>query len=414
VTHPDAAGAVGLGHPVGQDGISPATLHDAGTQSDALATHQRPHGRALLALALASAPLCALSINLHAGWIQGLGTLAIITGAIGMMEMGCRWGGRPAASHLLLGRPLLILAACGLALLLNPYGPELLVFPFTMQRGWIRAMNGAFQGEWSPAWTPAPWRMEGGFVIPARWLFCGYLGLMVVVLVASLRRWRTVDLVPVAVLALWLAHSARHARAAADAMLMTDPFVAAALSAWWSPERRAVRFGSVATLGLTAVALYGATVTWFASQVGGWRWDLLAPRCVDAVVERLPQPRRLFANEHWLVYRFHPDLTLDYFWEYAVGYDHTWERIAAWQLAPAGIISYLAKYRANLIVLENFYGWLAPGLEAWGWLIIHMDDRYFVMVPQAEASPGTVYRHIRSWGPPAPVHPYESFPGHVY
>jgi hypothetical protein len=66
---------------------------------------------------------------------------------------------------------------------------------------------------------------RGGFA----WVVLGYLALLGGVLGISVKRWRTMDLVPLAVMGLWLALALWHVRAVSDAVLLTAPFITAAL-----------------------------------------------------------------------------------------------------------------------------------------------------------------------------------------
>jgi hypothetical protein len=129
-----------------------------------------------------------------------------------------------------IGAMALVLGACLLALLINPYGFELITFPLTMQQGWIRHMTEGT--EWQSPWANPGWRKVGGGwwvnVEPLFWLYWGAAGGLVL---RALGRWRTADLVPVAVMALWLGLNAWHLRAVSDAVLLTSPFVAAGVSA---------------------------------------------------------------------------------------------------------------------------------------------------------------------------------------
>jgi hypothetical protein len=52
-------------------------------------------------------------------------------------------------------------------------------------------------------------------------------------LLGALRRWRTCDLVPLAVMGLWLVLGSWHLRAVSDAALLTSPFLAVWVSSAW-------------------------------------------------------------------------------------------------------------------------------------------------------------------------------------
>ena len=237
-------------------------------------------------------PLYALWINLHAGWVQGVVLLVAITGALVLMEMRRRWLGRGATSHLPLWSMALVLVGCLLALFINPYGARLISLPVEMQAGWIRALT----PEWQAPWYSAGWRLVSvGAFVDMRPLFIGYAALLAGVLYVTGRRWRTVDLVPLCLMALWLALSLWHLRGVLDAVLITAPLVAASLPSEWRARPWPVLVGSGLMIGLTAMGLWSAHAVWSAPVEGGFRWNRAEPVCVVASVERLGLSGRFFA-----------------------------------------------------------------------------------------------------------------------
>ena len=84
---------------------------------------ERPDARALWL----APPLFALSANTHGGFLAGLAVLAIYLGcrALGALQRRGRSGLREVGAYGL------VLAACGLATLANPYGPRLLTWLIT-------------------------------------------------------------------------------------------------------------------------------------------------------------------------------------------------------------------------------------------------------------------------------------------
>jgi hypothetical protein len=68
--------------------------------------------------------------------------------------------------------------------------------------------------------------VRGGAFVDMRPFFFGYAALLPGVLYVTVRRWRTVDLVPLCLMALWLALSLWHLRGVSDAVLITAPLVA--------------------------------------------------------------------------------------------------------------------------------------------------------------------------------------------
>jgi hypothetical protein len=340
-------------------------------------------------------PLYALWINLHAGWVQGAVLLVAITGALVLMEMRRRWLGGGATSHLPLWSTALVLVGCLLALFINPYGARLISLPVEMQAGWVRELT----PEWQSPWWRAGWQLVGGgAIVDMRPLFFGYAALLAGVLYVSGRSWRTVDLVPLCLMALWLALSLWHLRGVLDAVLITSPLVAASLPWEWRGRPWPVLVGSGLTIGLTVMGLWTAHAVWSAPQEGGFRWNRSEPVCVLASVERLGLSGRFFAI--WpdvLLWRFHPGVRVDYTWEYVAGPVRTAERQAAWKGGPAGLHAYFERYQVDVIVLNNGAGQVVRGLAAHGWVLIHLDDRYFIMVRQSSVRGVPIYKLIKSW-----------------
>ncbi len=340
-------------------------------------------------------PLYAVWINLHAGWAVGMVMLGAITGALVVMEMRRRWLGRGATSHLQLWSLALVLVGCLLALCLNPYGVRLLYFPAEMQAGWVRALT----PEWQYPWWSAGWRLVGGGAfVDMRPLFFAYAVLLAGVLYVTSRRWRTVDLVPLCLMAFWLALSLWHLRAVSDTVLLTAPFVAASLPSEWRVRQWPILVGSGLMVGLTAMGLWSALVVWNAPREGGFRWSRSEPTCVVASVERLGLSGRIFTTRaDVLLWRFHPRVRVDYTWEYIAGPERTAERLAAWKGGAAGLHDYFERHQVDVIVLDTSIGRVVPGLATRGWRLIHLDDRYFMMGRQTSAQGMPIYRLITSW-----------------
>ena len=340
-------------------------------------------------------PLYALWINLHAGWVQGVVLLVAITGALVLMEMRRRWLGRGTTSHLPLWSMALVLVGCLLALFINPYGARLISLPAEMQAGWIRALT----PEWQAPWYSAGWRLVSvGAFVDMRPLFIGYAALLAGVLYVTGRRWRTVDLVPLCLMALWLALSLWHLRGVLDAVLITAPLVAASLPSEWRARPWPVLVGSGLMIGLTVMGLWSAHAVWSAPREGGFRWNREEPVCVVASVERLGLSGRFFASRpDVLLWRFHPSVRVDYTWDYVAGPVHTADRQAAWKDGAAGLHAYFERYQVDVIVLNNGAGQVVPGLATRGWVLVHLDDRYFMMVRQNSARGMPVFKLIKPW-----------------
>ena len=156
--------------------------------------------------------------------------LGTVTGALVLMGARRRWLGRGAAGHLPPWAVALVLGSCLLALFINPYGARLISLPVEMQASWVRALP----PEWQSPWSSAGWRpVSVGAFVDMRPFFFGYAVLLAGVLYVSGRRWRTVDPVPLAFMALWLALNLWHVRAVSDAVQLTAPLVAASLPSEW-------------------------------------------------------------------------------------------------------------------------------------------------------------------------------------
>jgi hypothetical protein len=340
-------------------------------------------------------PLYALWINLHPGWVQGMVLLMVVTGALGLMEIRRRGLGRGATSHLPLWSMALVLVGCLLALLINPYGARLITLPAEMQASWIRALT----PEWQSPWSSAGWRLVSvGAFVDMRPLFFGYAALLAGALYVTGRRWRTVDLVPLCLMALWLALSLWHVRAVSDAVLITAPLVAASLPSEWRARPWPVLGWSGLMLGLTAMGLWLAHTVWDAPRDGGFRWNRGEPLCLVATIQRLGLSGRFFTfRPDVLLWRFHPSVRVDFTWEYVAGPVRTADREAAWKGGPAGLHAYFERHQVDVIVLHTGIGHVAPGLAEHGWRLIHLDDSYFMMVRQSSAPRMPAYTRIKPW-----------------
>jgi hypothetical protein len=340
-------------------------------------------------------PLYALWVNLHAGWVQDVVLLVAITGALVLMEVRRRWLSRGATSHLPLWSMALVLVGCLLALFINPYGARLISLPAEMQAGWIRALT----PEWQSPWSSAGWRLVSvGAFVDMRPIFLGYTVLLAGVLYVTGRRWRTADLVPLCLMALWLALSLWHLRAVSDTVLLTAPLVAASLPSEWRARQWPVLVGSGLMIGLTALGLWLAYTVWGAPRGGGFRWSRGEPACVVASIERFGLSGRIFTTRpDVLLWRFHPSVRVDFTWEYVAGQVHTAERQAAWKGGPAELHAYFERHQVDAIVLDTGAGHVVPGLAARGWKLVHLDDGYFIMVRQSFAQRVPNYTLIKSW-----------------
>jgi hypothetical protein len=285
-----------------------------------------------------------------------------------------------------------VLVACGLALCVNPYGTRLVVFPLQMQADWIRSVNAEFQS----ALQHYGWSLvEGGYYHHwIRWVFFLYLLILLGVVIETLRRWRTRDLVPVAVMVIWLLASLRHLRTVSDTVVLTWPLVAAAVG----PDRwQTWRWPWGVSLGLLLGVL---GLAWPEIELGRHPppWDHGGPRCVAAMIARRGRPVRVYGFGRVTLQYWLPDLVrVHFFWEFVAGPAHHAD-VRALGRDPAALPPYLDRHGVDLIVLVNTpHHYLVPILHAAGWVLVHIDDHYLAFQRQADAQPGSIYRVMRPW-----------------
>ena len=161
-----------------------------------------------------------------------------------------------------------------------------------MQAEWITC-NCPGNSEWQPPFLNANWRaVGGGQVLSIEPLFWVYMAALGGVLLMAARRWRTADLVPVAVMGFWTMMSLWHLRAVSDAVLLTSPLVAASLT---SSEciRRSVwprRLGIGLTVGLALLSLQDML------KYGDWQPDEARLSCLTAAIARHSLSGRVFTT----------------------------------------------------------------------------------------------------------------------
>jgi len=222
--------------------------------------------------------------------------------------------------------------------------------------------------------------------------FFAYTALLGGLLLTTLRRWRTADLVPVAVMGLWLALGLWHLRAVADMARLTGPLVAAALrSGWWQARRWPMLVGIGLLVGLVTL---GFRPLW---QVHDWRWNMQEPRCLAGAIERLGLYGRLYKDmdSPWLLFRLHPAVRIEATWEYVADPERWLELEAVWRNWEPGVLPrHLDRYQVDGVVLPNSRAWRVPELLAHGWVIVHVEDRVLIMLRRSRWR-GPIYRYIR-------------------
>jgi hypothetical protein len=290
--------------------------------------------------------------------------------------------------------------ACVGALFLNPYGARLVCFPLEMQAHWIRALG----REWQSPVTSPGWRVVGGGrFVPLAPVFWGYLALLIWALWRRLQHWRTGDLVPLAVMSLWLALALWHLRAVSDAVLLTSPLLAASLAPapWWRARPWPFPIGSVL---LVALASWSVTSARRHYQTHRFRWGGSGSVCTIAAMQRLSLTGRVYMKSHpladasTLLYHLHPQIHMHHTWDYVTGPTALAEERAIWTQGPSVLQTYVEKYAVTIVVLPTAAFWQRTTAEVLpGWVVVHVDDRFVVMVRQAAAHGLPVYDIIRPW-----------------
>ena len=314
------------------------------------------------------------------------------------MELRYRYGQHAVdgPSHLPHVHLALVLVACVGALFLNPYGTRLVSCPLEMQQGWIRALG--------PEW-PSPFARRVSWRTPV-WL--SDLALVALRLYTHVTRWRRADLVPVAAMGLWLGLALWPWRALADCTLLTAPFIAAARPrAWWSRRPWPMPVGMGLMLGLLVMALWSAVGIWRTPR-GLHQWSRDEPVCVVATLERLGLSGRMYmqgnarADASWRLSRVHPQVQST--WEYVAG-QTTLAALQAWDRGPAALQAPVDAFDVHGLVLSTARsGSGVSALERQGWVIVHVEDHWLVMVRQAHVREMPVYDIIKPWTN-APVSP---------
>jgi hypothetical protein len=207
-----------------------------------------------------------------------------------------------------------VLVVCVAALFINPYGPRLVVFPLTREASWIQALT----PEWASPLQALGWRMaDAGEYFWLQPLFFVHLALLGGVWLMALKRWRTGDLIPLAAMTLWLGLGAYHLCAAAEMMVLTAPFGAGSFTSMaWLTRRWAVAAGIVGLLGLMAMA-------WSVQRHVRYGWEHERLRCVEAVIERLGQPVKIYDSHHgmWRLWALPDLIKLHFIWDFMAGPD---------------------------------------------------------------------------------------------
>ena len=68
------------------------------------------------------------------------------------------------------------------------------------------------------------------------------------------------------------------------------------------------------------------------------------------------------------------------------------------RVEPAELHAYFERYQVEVIVLNIGAGKVVPELAAHGWVLVHLDDSYFIMVRQKLAQGMPIYKLIQALG----------------
>lgn len=252
-------------------------------------------------------PLLALWANLHSGYIYGLLLLAVLLA--GELLAGRRWPDPLALERKRWLRFGLYSLLCLPAVLLNPYGPRLLLYPFTYYFGQI-TLHTHFVGEW---------------LSPDFHEFSNILFLLLLLGLIAALAWRRGALGPAETLAvaLFLALALNSIRAAGVAIPLLVWSLAGVLGqgvaarpsparrgAWRPPTQTTVWLWYGGTLLLVVVLLAGMGYEYAAwGSTNGFLEESPYPRDAIATLEALPSSARLFNTYNWggyLIWKLYP------------------------------------------------------------------------------------------------------------
>lgn len=251
-------------------------------------------------------PLFVLWANVHSGWIYGLALLAALFA--GEFLAGRYWPD-PAAlepkRRLRLG---LLALLCIPAVALNPYGPRLLLYPFSYYLGGITLHTG-YVAEW----------LSPNFHEPGNLL----LALLLLALIAALA-WRRGTIGPAETLALilFVGLALVSIRAAGSAVPLLVMAIAGVMGqgisprpaldrrgAWRPPARATIWAWYGGTLLLVLLLLAACGVEYAAwGREHGLNGEQTVPRDAAAALGQLA-PQRMFNSYNWggyLIWRFYP------------------------------------------------------------------------------------------------------------
>jgi hypothetical protein len=232
-------------------------------------------------------------------------------------------------------------------------------------------------------------------------------------------RWRSSDVTTVLLMLLFVGLSLRYTRCMADAAMFLFPLATATLSARLGRrapgaprrERRLVALGLLLLGALTVettVRTMPQPVPHRYRRVWGWGLDAQAqPLCATDFLQRYHVMGRGFVDirsASLVLWRLWPQVRVGIdARDFAAGEQAHRDYFLA-QHVPAALQVYLERHQINFLLLRprnltlEHYKRLRDLL---GWVFVHLDDRFFVMVPPRPANAALLaeqgYRHILPW-----------------
>ncbi len=332
-------------------------------------------------------PMFLLWANLHAGFIAGVGFLAIV---VVVEAVKHRWALGRVAPPARIKRLAVAVGASMLAACVNPYGPSLFIFAATT--GATERQKGIIEWQSPNFADPAMW------VLLALLLSFAALTLTVVAKPALRRHFELRDLVLAGAGAALALTSVRNTAICVAVMVpawigMTSGVVRAiearrARPRPIAPARRASPIMGIAlvAIGIFGVGVVGARVTQSASPQG---IAAAYPACATALLARSPTVQRVFTaygTGGYVIYRLWPQASVyEYGESISLGTSvfDDYERIAAGATSTPTALQLLASSDTTAVLYGR--GALTNELVAAGWTKT-VDDHGMILLLRGDAS----------------------------
>lgn len=400
-------------------------------------------------------PLHVLWTNLHSGFFLGLAILTVFAVAAAGTRVRrrlCRTEAENSVGNLtaMCGLPLV----CLVASLANPYGAELLAFPFRLTGmeiymarifEWRPPLDPAFRstfmfyGYW--VWTSlllasfivrVPGTMSGSyrqklvdgafmlsllvfayaFMWQPQWVTSTRRVWMVLAVAWCLWRVRKLDFAAAGLTAVALFISLQHNRAVADALVITFPVLTRNLSDLLryatirQPPRRLQRLETVAAPFLSFLVIllalhvhvFGYYYTWSGRRQGGIGIGRNMPVCaVDYVVRRglTGNAFTSYTTAALLIHRRYPAVKVSMDSRNEVYGPALFEEFERSKETTTAMAAYLRKYPVDFFLVAH--NDLSPQitydlLSEGTWAQVFFDDRTYILVRRDRAAPGLIER----------------------